>query len=130
MAFRDWLPQPVRHLAARALDNLIGDDPAPIIRTGDYNRPIRQSDAAEDITAPDTSLYGATGTPIISGFVTELQEYNAELRGRNALGIYEQMRRSDADVAAVLSACKLPIRSAEFQIVPGAKQNEPDFAQA
>jgi hypothetical protein len=40
------------------------------------------------------------------------------------------MRRSDADVRAALLACKLPIRAAEFNIVPGVKENEPGYALA
>ncbi len=123
----DWL-KPVRHLAARLDDYL--NDPSPIIRSGDYSAPVPQPTRERPPEDPDTQLYGATGTPIISGFLEDLTEYNAELRGRNALPVYEKMRRSDADVAAVLSACKLPIRSAEYRIIPGAKDNEPDFALA
>ena len=40
------------------------------------------------------------------------------LEGREGFRIYEQMRRSDADVAAALAACKLPIRAADWQVVP------------
>src|SRR5437879_5937669 len=67
---------------------------------------------------PDTSLVGASGTPIFYGFVRDLGEYNPRLEGREGFRIYEQMRRSDADVAAALAACKLPIRAADWQVVP------------
>lgn len=60
--------------------------------------------------------YGVSGTPITSGFLTDLGEYNAELMGRNAVSIYEKMRRSDAQVRATLAACKLPILSAKWEI--------------
>jgi phage gp29-like protein len=63
-----------------------------------------------------TSEVGATGTPIFSGFLRELGEYNAELTWPAAYMIYEQMRRSDAQVAATLWASKLPIRGGEWKI--------------
>lgn len=61
---------------------------------------------------------GVSGTPITSGFLLELGEYNPELMGRNAIPIYEKMRRSDAQVRATLAACKLPILSAKWEILP------------
>ena len=61
---------------------------------------------------PDTSVVGATGTPIFyEGF-----------------RVYEQMRRSDADVAAALAACKLPIRAADWQVVAAEVGDHPDAA--
>lgn len=61
---------------------------------------------------------GAAGTPIFGGFLRELGEYNPNFSGGPFASflLYEQMRRSDAMVAAVLSACKLPIRAAEWAI--------------
>jgi hypothetical protein len=81
-------------------------------------------------TKPDTALRGAVGTANFAGFIQDLGEYNATLEGRNAFLVYEKMRRSDADVKAALLACKLPIRAADYQIVPGLKENEPGFALA
>ncbi|MGA9057409.1 MAG: hypothetical protein WB763_12965, partial [Terriglobia bacterium] len=78
-------------------------------------------------TAPDTSLRGAVGTANFAGFIRDLGEYNPILEGRSSFLIYEKMRRSDADVRAALLACKLPIRAADCQIVPGLKENEPGF---
>lgn len=65
------------------------------------------------------AVLGVPGTPITSGFLTDLGEYNPELMGRNAIPVYEKMRRSDAQVRATLAACKLPILSANWEIVPG-----------
>jgi len=79
---------------------------------------------------PETALLGAVGTANFAGFIRDLGEYNASLEGRNAFLVYEKMRRSDADVKAALLACKLPIRAADYQIVPGLKENEPGFALA
>jgi phage gp29-like protein len=68
--------------------------------------------------APD-GQFGAAGTPIFDGFLRELGEYNAEFAGGPfaAFRLYEKMRRSDAQVAGTLMACKLPIRCAEWGIV-------------
>ncbi|HEV2499823.1 MAG TPA: hypothetical protein VGY31_09620 [Terriglobia bacterium] len=63
--------------------------------------------------------YGVSGTPITSGFLVDLGEYNPELMGRNAISVYEKMRRSDAQVRATLMACKLPVLSAKWEIAPG-----------
>jgi hypothetical protein len=75
----------------------------------------------------DTYLRGAVGTANFAGFIRDLGEYNPILEGRSAFLVYEKMRRSDADVKAALMACKLPIRAADYQIVPGLKENEPGF---
>jgi hypothetical protein len=80
--------------------------------------------------APDTFLRGAVGTANFAGFIRDLGEYNPILEGRSAFLVYEKMRRSDADVKAALLACKLPIRAADYQIVPGRKQNEEGFELA
>jgi hypothetical protein len=84
----------------------------------------------KSVQSADTSLRGAVGTANFAGFIRDLGEYNATLEGRNAFLVYEKMRRSDADVKAALLACKLPIRAADYQIVPGLKDNEPGFALA
>src|SRR5437899_3009540 len=42
-----------------------------------------------------TAVYSVPGTPIISGFLTDVGEYNPELQGRNAMQVYEKMRRGD-----------------------------------
>jgi phage gp29-like protein len=79
---------------------------------------------------PGMSEIGATGTPIFGGFLRELGEYNAEFQGGPfaAFQIYEQMRRSDGQVAATLAAIKLPIRSAGWTVAEpeGATQVEKD----
>jgi hypothetical protein len=79
---------------------------------------------------PDTSLRGAVGTANFAGFIRDLGEYNPTLEGRSAFLVYEKMRRSDADVKAALLACKLPIRAADCQIIPGLKANEPGYERA
>ena len=75
-------------------------------------------------------MRGAVGTANFAGFLRDLGEYNPILEGRSAFLVYEKMRRSDADVKAALMACKLPIRAADYQIVPGRKPNEPGYELA
>lgn len=63
-----------------------------------------------------TPEVGATGTPIFSGFLRELGEYNPNLTWPAAYMVYEQMRRGDAMVAATLMAPKVLIRGAEWDV--------------
>jgi len=59
---------------------------------------------------------GLAGTPIFSGFLRDFGEYNPQLEGLTAVRTYEKMRRSDAQVAATLLACELPIRAASWDV--------------
>ena len=65
---------------------------------------------------PDTAEYGASGTPIFGGFLRERGEYNPRMIGLEAISTYEEMRRSDAQVAATLMAIKHPIRAAQWDV--------------
>jgi len=79
------------------------------------NLPVTASPTGD---AALTAEVGATGTPIFGGFLLELGEYNADLAWPASYLVYEQMRRSDAQVAATLWASKLPIRGGEWTVVP------------
>lgn len=81
-------------------------------------------------TKPSTEPIGVVGTSFFTGMLRDQQEYNAKLQPPGAFLTYERMRRSDADIAAALLACKLPIRAADYQVVPGIEENEPGFALA
>ena len=63
---------------------------------------------------------GLPGTPIFQGFLADFGEYNAQLSGLTAIRTYEKMRRSDAQVAATLLACELPIRAANWDVRPAS----------
>jgi len=66
---------------------------------------------------PKYEELGKTGTTILAGqIITE--EYAPELVGKEALKIYDRMRRSDGVVKATLMACELPIRTANWFIQP------------
>lgn len=67
---------------------------------------------------------GESGTNFFDGFITE--EYNAELAGTTGIKVYEEMRKSDATVRAILQAVTLPIRRAVFFIKP-ASQDDADM---
>lgn len=132
----DWI-RPTKH-AALTLDealkpsqardvSIVGPTPeAPIPQPNEPSAKPKN----ENMPKADTRLFGAPGTPIISGFLEDMQEYNPQMQGRYALPTFEEMRRSDADVASTLTACKLPIRCADMVIQPGVEDNEPEYELA
>ena len=75
--------------------------------------------------AQTTAQLGGSGTPIYAGFVTDLGEYNGKLQGSSAFPTYEKMRRSDPDCHAGINATKLPIRCAQYQVIPGVTPASP-----
>ncbi len=68
----------------------------------------------------ETLPTGLSGTPIFHGFLEDFGEYNPMLQGLAAIRTYEKMRRSDAQVAATLLACELPIRAANWDVLPAS----------
>src|SRR5690242_1392149 len=68
----------------------------------------------------ETLPAGLPGTPIFHGFLEDFGEYNPQLEGLTAIRTYEKMRRSDAQVAATLLACELPIRAANWDVLPAS----------
>jgi hypothetical protein len=78
--------------------------------------PISMANYTERIRAGWVPVMGLPGTPITSGFVRDLGEYNPKLEGLNGIWTYQEMRRGDGQVAGTLRACKLPILSAQWQI--------------
>lgn len=65
------------------------------------------------------SELGQSGTYIFDGFISG-EEYNLELTGLQALRIWDEMRRSDASVAAALKAVKLPVKGVEWLVEPAS----------
>ena len=70
--------------------------------------------------AAETLPVGLPGTPIFHGFLEDFGEYNPQMEGLTAIRTYEKMRRSDAQVAATLLACELPIRAANWDVLPAS----------
>lgn len=56
------------------------------------------------------------GTDIWGGIIDE--EYNRDLSGLKGIKKFDEMRKSDASVSALLLACSLPIRSAKRYVEP------------
>jgi hypothetical protein len=65
-----------------------------------------------------TILFGASGTAIPSGFITDLGEYDPQIRGLQAVRVYEKMRRGDGQVRGLLNARTWPIESARWEVAP------------
>lgn len=68
------------------------------------------------------TVHGSTGTDIMSGMIDE--EYNADLQFPQSIEMYDEMRKSDGTVAAILRAIKNPITSAEWEIIPGGEDEQ------
>jgi hypothetical protein len=79
------------------------------------NVPLERTSASAE-----TLPVGLPGTPIFHGFLQDFGEYNPQLEGLTAIRTYEKMRRSDAQVAATLLACELPIRAANWDVLPAS----------
>jgi len=71
---------------------------------------------------------GVHGTTIFSGVIYE--DYNRLFRDfKNALKIYDEMRRSDGTVQALLLTLELPILSSKFIVKPGEGQLAEEIAK-
>jgi len=71
---------------------------------------------------------GGTGTYIFGGYLAQ-QDYNTDLIGRSRIDIYDQMRKGDATVRAIILAIMLPLMSANWYIQE-ASDNSKDIAAA
>ncbi len=113
---------PIAKSSQSAIDNRQSAIPvAPVDPVPPTPEPERISAAAytERLRAGWVPVMGLSGTPITSGFIRDLGEYNPKLEGLNGIWTYQEMRRGDGQVAGTLRACKLPILSAKWEIVPG-----------
>ena len=70
----------------------------------------------KNTTSVSYSSLGTSGTDISGGYFSE--EYLYTLRGQHAAEIFDQMRRSDAQVKMLTSLVKNPIKSASWIIEP------------
>lgn len=62
------------------------------------------------------NAFGGAGTYLVNGFLED--EFNSKLKGSEGVRKYDEMRRTDAQINAVLSAMELPIRSTRWYIEP------------
>ena len=100
--------------SAEALDPRLRGDDRRIVAAAS-SPPVG---ARHGVPLPDAHPQGLPGTPIFQGFLKDPGEYHAQLEGLTAIRTYEKMRRSDAQVAATLLACELPIRAAHWDVHP------------
>lgn len=61
---------------------------------------------------------GASGTELFAGYFTE--EYLQELRGRKGAKVFDEMRRSEAQVAMLLNAVQNPIKAGVWEFEAAA----------
>lgn len=66
---------------------------------------------------PHTAAYGVSGTWIQGGLIVG-EEYNPDLQWKEAIRVYDVMRRSDPQIFSTLLIMELPIRSAEWKVAP------------
>ena len=92
---------------------------ATILAASDARKMADAGNPKSQIENPKSPT-GLPGTPIFSGFLRDFGEYNPQLEGLTAVRTYEKMRRSDAQVAATLLACELPIRAANWDVHPAS----------
>lgn len=63
---------------------------------------------------------GVTGTPIFAGLI--LEDFNAKFADlKQGLAIYDEMRRTDGTVQALLLAMELPLLQAEWYLEPASQ---------
>lgn len=68
---------------------------------------------------PKTGLeIGDTGTEQFDGIIAE--EYNSKLSDTQGISIYDEMRKSDGTVKAVVMATSLPVRRAKWFVQPAS----------
>ena len=71
---------------------------------------------------------GTTGTEIYAGYISE--EYLSELQGKEWADKIDQMRRSDPNVKMIVSALKLPLKSANWYIRTTEDSEMAEFQKA
>src|SRR4051794_13773652 len=64
--------------------------------------------------------FGSSGTFNVYGRISN-EDYNPLFDGKTALVTYDQMDRSDGQIGAAGEIVKMPIRAAQFRIVPPEK---------
>jgi hypothetical protein len=99
------------------LFKLSDDGEAPVIE-----------DASAGFTPMNRVARGTPGTRSYAGYPSE--EYLPLLHGTRRAGIFDQMRRSDGQLTMCLAAVKNPIKSAVWEIEPGAEDGQQPTPEA
>lgn len=84
-------------------------------RPGSYvGTPPEEQEAKRQIIKVES--IGSPGTQIYAGYIQE--DYLHNLQGHERADVFDQMRRSDAQIAMCLSAVKNPIMSGNWEVEP------------
>lgn len=105
--------------------------PRPATRLEILERNLKASPGAKPATLAGGSIVeqGATGTPNVGGYIIG-EEYNPKLEGKAGIAVYDEMRRSSAQVQASLAVVKVPILSAKPTCTPPKNGDNTDRAIA
>jgi SPP1 gp7 family putative phage head morphogenesis protein len=76
---------------------------------------------------PTGGEIGATGNKIFAGL--PMDEYNPDLAFPESVLVYDRMRRSDGQIAAIYAALTLPIRSTKWYIEPCEDAEDQQLAE-
>lgn len=97
---------------------------APKVKAQSQIEVTSQGDESEQDVLLDVlnAAVGMSGTKMLEGVIAE--EYNQELAGPSGMEVYDKMRRSDAQISAVLMAMELPIRSGFWSIDPARNEDD------
>lgn len=90
-------------------------------------RALRAPNAAETVPRDLKGEIGYSGSKIFAGL--PMDEYNPELSFPQSTEVYDKMRRSDGQVAALLNAIKLPIRAADWHLAPAEDAKDKRLAE-
>ncbi len=85
----------------------------------------QDSNAFESGTKIQLKPIGASGTELFSGYFSE--EYLQLLRGRKGAKVYDEMRRSEAQVAMLLNAVMNPIKAGSWEFEAASEVENADL---
>lgn len=87
---------------------------------------IAASSNNTNVPANYGKIFGDSGTAIMGGIITG-EEYNTRLQGKNALRMFDIMRKSEEAVRAALQIVKLPLMNQSNTIVGYDDKDEAKF---
>src|SRR5690242_10998015 len=100
-------------------------------------QPVEGGPKVVQVTNKDgsTSVYSVPGTLITGGFMVPMGEFNPLLMGRDAVAVWEKMRRTSSQVDKTLEMCIAPIVGARWDIIPddgadGKQSQKEEIAKA
>ena len=97
-------------------------DLKPLIESEQQNEKSNDSSAFESGARPQFKPTGSSGTELFAGYFSE--EYLQNLRGKKGAKIFDEMRRSEPQIAMLLNAVMNPIKAGVSQFE--AAQDVPD----